>query len=745
MKKIIFLTVLFTIFINNLHAEVINKIIINNNERISEGTIRTYGNIEIGKNYSDDNLNEILKKLYETNFFKNINLEIDNKTLIISVVENQLIQNIEINGIKSKTVTELILKNLILKKKSPFVESEVENDLTRIKKSLILEGYYFSNITSDIVENNNNTINLIFNITLGDKSKIAIIEFTGDKIFKNRTLKNLITAEESKFWKFLSNKKYLNQQNLAIDERLIRAFYLNHGYYDVVVNTSTATLLNDNSFKLTYNIDAGNIYKIKTTNLEIPIDYNVSNFTKVQKLLNELENEIYSFRKISKIVKEIDKISLSREYDFINANILEEKTDDNLLNITFNVTESEKLYVEQINIFGNNITEESLIRNSLEADEGDPFNELLHAKSLNNIKSLNIFKSVKSETLEGSDSVSKIINITIEEKPTGEISLGAGVGTEGGTLGFSVSENNFLGKGIRLSTSLRVSEDTLRGNFTVDNPNFRYSGRALSTNIESTKIDKLSDSGYETSKLGFSIGTRFEKNENLFFKPKLSTYHEQIDTNSTASAALRKQDGSYFENKFTYSFDYDLRDRKYQTSDGTRTIFTQGIPLISEEYALLNSFEITKWRKFDNDMITDISFYARTINSMTDENVRVSDRLGLNSKRLRGFEANKVGPVDNKDFVGGNYATSLNLSASLPMVLQNMEDISVKYFLDFGNVWGVDYSDSVDQSNTLRSSTGFSIDWYTPVGPMNFALIQNLSKAESDKVESFQFNLGTTF
>lgn len=746
MKIIIFISVLvFFNFFNQLKADIINNIIVNNNERISLGTIKTYGKIEIGKDYSEDDLNQILKNLYETKFFKNISLKIDNQVLIIDLIENKLVQTIIIEGIKSTTIKNTILESLIIKEKAPFNESDISKDLSNIKRSLTSEGYYLSNIDSNIIENNNNTVNIVFNIDIGDKSKISIIEFTGDKIFKTKTLKNIITSEENKFWKFISKNKYLNEQKLLLDERLLKKFYLDNGYYDVKVNTSTATILDDNSFKLVFNINAGNLYTVNKTKLEIPIDYNLSNFNEVQKLLNELEGTLYSFSKISKIVKEIDKISLSREYDFINATILEDKLDNNKININFKVTESEKLYVERVNIFGNNITEESVIRSNLEVDEGDPFNELLHAKGLNNIKALNIFKTVNSETIEGSSPSSKIINIEVVEKPTGEISLGAGVGSDGGTVGFSVSENNFLGKGVKLSTSLRISEDTIRGNFSVNNPNFNYSGRSLITNIERVTIDKLSDSGYESSKTGFSLGTSFEKNENLFFSPGVSTYFEKISTNSSASASLKKQEGSYFENKFSYTLDYDLRNQKFRTTDGIRSIFNQSVPLISDDFALSNSYEFKKWHELENSMVVDINFYGKAINSLTDEDVRVSNRLGLSSSRMRGFESGKIGPRDGNDYVGGNYAAAINLSTTLPMLLESFENIDMKYFIDAGNVWGVDYSDTVDESNSIRSSTGLTVNWFTPIGPMNFAFIQNISKASTDKTESFQFNIGTSF
>ena len=621
----------------------------------------------------------------------------------------------------------------------------MEKDLIRIKSSLSIEGYYFSSVTSDIENNLNNTVNLNFNINLGDKVKISKIQFTGDKIVKDRTLRNLITIEESKFWKFLSTTKYLNEQSLLRDERLLKNYYLDEGYYDVIVNASTAKLLDNNSFNVTFNISAGSLYKINDTKLILPIDYDIKNFKEVQKLLDEIKNKNYSFLKISKIVNAIDKVSLSREYDFITAEILEEKISTNKIDIIFKVSESEKLYVERINILGNNITEERVIRGQLEVDEGDPYNELLQAKSLNKIKYLNIFKTVESEVLDGSSPETKIINIKVEEKPTGEVSLGAGVGSDGATIGFSVSENNFLGKGVGLSSSLRVSGDSVKGNFTINNPNFNYSGRALYTNIESSKTDKLVSSGYETSDTGVSIGTKFEEYENLFFSPKISISSEKVNTDSTASAALKKQEGSYFETKFSYGLDYDLRNKSYKTTDGTRTKFNQSIPVLSDDYALINTFQATKWHELNNKMVTDFGFYVSAINSITGEDVKISSRLNFPKSRMRGFETGKIGPVDNKDFVGGNYAMTINFNSTLPMILPSFENIDFKYFLDIGNLWGVDYSEAVNETNTIRSSTGFNINWYTPIGPLNFSLSQNLLKANTDVTETFQFNLGTTF
>ncbi len=745
MKKFFFILTFICFSILNSYADIINELKVTNNKRISEATIITYGQIELGKNYNQDELNKIIKNLYETNFFKDISLNIDNNILFINVVENKIIQSVIIEGVKSQRIQKAILKNLFSKDKAPFLIEKVKIDQTRISTSLDFLGYYMSSVNSKIIENDNDTVDLVFNIDLGKKSKIAKLEFIGDKKIKDRTLRSVIVSEESKFWKFVSNNKYINESTIERDKRLLQNYYLDKGYYDVQIESATVKFVDNESFKLTYKIDAGELYYINSTKLKLPIDYNEENFTSVKKQMNKLNEKRYSLNRITKVIDEIDKISLSREYDFINADFTITKVDQNKLDLVFNISESEKFYIQRINIFGNNITHESVIRNQLEIDEGDPYNELLSAKSINNLKSTRLFKDVSKEVKEGDDISTKIINISVEEKPTGEITIGAGAGTEGGTIGFSVSENNFLGKGIRLGSALRLTEDSITGSFSVTNPNWNYSNKSLSTSLESTNIDKLTDNGYKTNKTGFSFGTGFEQFENVYFTPKISNFYEDLSTSSKASANLKKQSGSYIESKFSYGLDYDMRNQRFQTTDGFRSFFTQVIPIYSDEYSFGNSYDFKTWHKLPNEMVTSLNFYGRMVQSLNDEDVRITNRFYIPNNKLKGFKTRNIGPKDGNDYVGGNYATAVNFDTTLPMLFPTLQNVDVRYFIDAANLWGVDYSDTIDESNKIRSSTGIVVDWFTPIGPLNFSLAQDISKASSDKTESFQFNLGTTF
>ena len=745
MKYILTTLSLLFFLISTSNAVVVKDIKINNNKRITKETIITYGNIQLNKEYNQKELNNIVKDLYDTNFFKKISINIDGKTLILNVEENKIIQSVRVEGVKSNKIKEAILKNLFSKDKSPFLIEKVKTDVNRMKTSLNSIGYYLSDVKSKISENSNDTVDLIFEVNLGDKSKIKKIEFIGDKKIKDRTLRSVIISEEAKFWKFISNNKFVNQDIINRDKRLLRNFYLSKGFYDVDVQSATVKFLDNKSFKLTYKIDAGKIYTVNDTKLVLPIDYDENNFLEVKKELNKLQNKTYSLNKISRVVEEIDKVTLSREYDFINAGYEETIIENNKIDIVFTVTESEKFYVERINIFGNNITHESVIRNKLEIDEGDAFNELLSSKSINNLKATNLFKSVKSSITEGQDLNTKIIDIIVEEKPTGEIMIGAGAGTEGGTLGFSVTENNFLGKGIKLSSSLDLTEDSIRGLFSVTNPNYNYTDKSLSTSVESTNVDKLTDSGYKSTKTGFTFGTGFEQFQNVYFTPRLSNFYEDISTKDTASANLKKQSGSYLESKFSYGLDYDLRNQRFQTTEGFRSKFNQSIPIISDEYSFGNIYDFKTWYKLPNNMVTSFNIYGRSVNSLTGDDVKITNRFWLPRNKLKGFVTRNIGPVDANDYVGGNYGAAVNFDTTLPMIFTNVQNVDVRYFLDTANLWGVDYSSAVDQSNTIRASTGVVVDWFTPIGPLNFSLAQDISKADDDKTETFQFNLGTTF
>ncbi len=743
--KFILLFVISLLFqISIIKAEIINEVIIKGNKRIPNETILMFADVETGKNLNNNELNLIIENLYGTNFFKNISTKFENNILTIVVDENPIIESIKYNGIKSSTLKDFITDNLILKERSSYNEFQIEKDKLNLVNALKRKGYYFASVEVLILDKGENLIDLIYEIETGKKAKIKKISFTGDKVFKDSRLKSIIISEEYKFWKFISGKKYLNEELILFDNKLLKNFYLNKGYYNVKINSSFAKLIDNENFELIFNIDANNKVYFNELNLKLPNDFNEQNFTNINDLFKNLRGKPYSIKRIEKILKKINDLTINEQFVSTKASV-KETLIENRINLEFIISETEKIFISKINIFGNNITKETVIRNQFEVDEGDPFNEILFTRSINNIKSLNFFKDVKYEILDDDTNKIKTINITVEEKPTGEIMAGAGFGTSGTTTAFGVKENNYLGSGIALDAEAEISSETLKGKFSLINPNYKNSDKSLYTRIEATETDRLKNFGYKTNRTGFGFGTSFEYYDNLNLGIGFNSYIEKIDTDSTASTRRQKQKGNYFDNFVNLTFDYDKRNQKFQTTNGFRNYYSLTLPVISETNTLENTFISSNYIEYLDNTVLKSSIYFQSANSITGEDIKLSERTFLPSSRLRGFERGKVGPKDGDDFIGGNFAASLNVSSNIPNFFEDSQTTDFNLFFDMANVWGVDYDSSLDSSNSIRSSIGIGLDWFSPVGPMNFTLSQPITKSSTDITESFRFNLGTTF
>ncbi len=740
-----FILILF-LFTTRVLAESFSDYNVSGNERVSKQAIINFSKLKKGVELSNNDLNNALKNIYETNFFEQVNVNITNDTLNIIVKENPIIQDIQFNGVKAKKYIEILKEQIELKSKSSFNKFTLQNDLNKISNILRQSGYYFSKVDAKQKINPNNTVNIIYDITMGKKAIIGELRFIGDKKFKSSKLQSVIISEEAKFWKFLSTNKYLSRENTELDKRLLKNFYLNRGYYNVNIEDVYTKILDEQNFSLTYKIESGKKFLFNTFKILIPSDYDIKDFDQLKKVFKDLENTKYSYRSIESILNEIDKIAATENYEFIDVTVSETIENDNKINFVFNIKEGDKFYVERINILGNNITNEEFIRQQLIVDEGDPFNNLLHNKTINKLKSKNIFKSVNTKINEGSTDGLKILDISVEEKATGEISAGAGYGSSGSSFMIGIKENNFSGNGIKLDLNLALTEESIKGKFAYTDPNFAYSDRSVTTSIESTTTDREKNFGYKSSLSKVALGTAFEQFENMYFSPNLSVSHEELTTTANASKEYKKQEGSYFDTLLNYAITYENLDSSYKPTDGIRSTFVQELPIISEGSAIINGYQITRYNQIMDESVLTVGLYTRAITTLkSNTDARVSKRLFLPQSKLRGFKAGKVGPKDGTDYVGGNYMAAFNTSMTLPFLLPTFDKVDFSVFFDAANVWHVDYSANVDQGNSIRSSTGVAVDVITPVGPLSFSLSQPLSKADGDETESFRFNLGTTF
>ena len=742
MKKL--LIIIYFLFASNLSAEIIKKIEITGNERVSDETVKVYGGFSVNQDIDNLKINEIIKNLYSTNFFEDINVSVSNKTLYIKLIEYPVINEIIIVGESANKYKEAIKKNIKSKKNGPFVKALIADDEILIKKLYSSLGFNFLEIKSKVETFPKKRVNVYFEIEKGEKTKISKINFKGDRKIRDRRLRDIITSQEAKFWKVLTRNTYLNESNISLDKRLLANYYKSIGYYDVKVLSEIVELKDNFQAEITFNINAGARYKISKISTKVDPVLDKKIFLPLNKIYQEVIGNYYSPFTVKKLLDELDLIISNEDLQFIEHNV-NEILEGDTIEIVINIFEGPKVLVESIEIFGNTVTEETVIRSELLLDEGDPFSKVKIDKSIAELKSRRIFGAVKEEISDGSIPNTKKIKISVEEMPTGEISAGAGIGTNGGSFGFNIKENNWLGKGITVSANADVSEESIKGELSFTDKDYNFTGKELTYSVYNTITDKKEDSGYESKLLGAGVGIAYEKYRDIYFAPGFSLNIDDLTADASASSLLKKQAGSSTDFMFNYSVFTDKRDRSFMPTKGNLTSFSQSIPIYAEESYLRNSFSTSHYKEFSEDIIGALKFSASTINGLKGDDVRVSKRSFLSSRKLRGFKAGKVGPKDGEDYIGGNYTTALNLEANFPNFFPEKSNAEVGVFFDAGNVWGVDYSDSLDDSNEIRSTLGFNLSWISPAGPMTFVISNNVSKASTDQDESFNFRLGTTF
>ena len=740
-KALLTFIILFLSSISN--AEIVKKIQIEGNNRVSEETIKVYGEININEDLNETGVNAILKNLYSTNFFEDVKIEFNNNILKITLKEYPVVNQLIIIGEKKKGYVEEIKKLINLKEKKSFIKAYLSKDIETIKKIYSSLGYNFSKVDAKVKIIDTNRVDLLIEIERGTQTKISSINFIGNKNVRSKRLKDVIASEEDKFWKFITRNTNLSENLINLDKRLLVNYYKSNGYYDVKISSNIAEIGSTGNADLVYTIDEGIRYVISKISTEVDAVFDKNIFFPLNKSFKKYVGEYYSPFKVKRLLEDLDELIEDNNLQFVEHNVQEEIV-GNTITIKLNIFEGEKNIVERINIKGNVTTNEDVIRGELIIDEGDPLTKLNLEKSIAEIKERRIFKDVDYTITDGSSSNAKVIDIQVEEQATGEISAGAGIGTSGGTVAFSIKENNWLGEGKNVSFEIELSDESVAGDLTFSDPNYDYLGNSFYYALSSEKNDKP-DQGYENSIIAGSIGTSFEQYKDFDLSLGLALSLDDLQTENNASSSLKKQAGTFSEFSANYGFTYDKRNRVFMPTSGSIVSFGQSLPVYADKKFIGNTFTASTYKSFSEDIVGAGKIYISTVNGVGNDDVRLSKRKGLSTRRLRGFEKNKVGPVDGSDHIGGNYAAALNLETNLPNVFPENSNADLGVFLDFGNVWGVDYDDTLDDSNKIRSSTGIAVNYMSPIGPLSFVLSQDLSKADTDKTESFSFNLGTTF
>ena len=724
----------------------IKKVNIAGNIRVNSNTIESLVDKKI-INVDSIYINNLTKKIYDTDFFSDVKINYNQDALTIIVVENPIVNFFYINGIKDSDLDQ-VNKIITLKENSIFSSSKLKKDIQQTKDFFNQTGYYQASIVPDVIKVENNQINLIINIDKKEISRIKNIYFIGNKFFNSSQLLDVISSSEDGWWKLFSSTP-LSEPRIEYDKQLLKEFYKNKGFFDVQIESTFASLDKNNNFFLTFSINAGKKYKFGDFDLKtIGSIYKEEDINDIKKISSDLlKNEIYSTEIISKLNKKVTTYLETKKYNNFEINIQELKKNDEAVNINLQLSEGQKFLIEKINIKGNSITEEKVIRDNMILSEGDYLNSTKVKKSVDNIKAKQLFSKVEYKIEDSEKKNFKDFNLFVKEQPTGSITAGIGYGTNGGIFEAGINEKNFLGQGILLNFNGQLSTEKISGTFNYNDPNFKNTNKELAFSLFSEKDDYV-NAGYENKRVGINFATKYEIYEDILFRPNLGIQYDNLNiTGTTVSNLLRSRQGNTASSSVGYIFSIDKRDSRFNPTSGGVFYFSQDIDtFISDIPAFKTGIGATVYNELFSDKFIG-SAKARLANStaINNKDVKISDRIYSSSSELRGFEPRGVGPVDGNDHIGGNNVATLSLKSTFPNPVPDSLRPTTYVFLDIGNVWGVDYSNSISSSSKIRSTTGIAMDIMSPIGPLSFTYSIPISKASTDKEQNFLFNIGSSF
>jgi outer membrane protein insertion porin family len=736
--------IFFLILTNTVFAEI-KKINIIGNVRVNSSTIESLVDKKI-PNIDSIYINNLTKKIYDTDFFADVKISFNQETLSITVVENPIVNFFYINGIKDSDLDQ-INKIITLKENSIFSTSKLKKDIEATKEFLNASGYYQASIVPDIIKIDNNQINLIINIDKKEISKIKNIYFIGNKYFSNSQLMDVVTSTEDGWWKFFSTSS-LSEQRIEYDKQLLKEFYKSKSFYEVQIESVFASVDKNNNFTLTFSINSGKKFKFGDYDLKFSgLVLKEEDTNEIKNISNKLlNNQFYSPLTINKLNKLVTDLLDTKRYGNFEINIQDIKAVDEKINVIVQLNEGQKSLVNKINIRGNTITEEKVIRDNLAVSEGDQLNLSKVRKSVDNVKSKQLFSKVDYKIEDSDKKNFKDLNLFVKEQPTGNIGAGLGYGTNGALFEVSVNERNFLGQGIALNFTGRLSSDVVRGEFSYVDPNYANSNKELATSLFS-ELDDYKNSGYQNKRAGIRVATKYEIYEDFFFRPNLGVQFDKLEVTGNASSLLRSRQGDFTTTSFGYNFLYDHRDSKFNPTSGSVISFDQNVATLFSDIPTISTGVGAVFYKelFSDKFVGSAKARLANVVAFNDKDVKLSDRLFTSANDLRGFEQRGVGPVDSGDHIGGNNLATLSLKSTFPNPIPENLRATTFLFLDMGNVWGADYSSAISDSSKLRTSTGVAIDLISPIGPLSFTYSIPLSKVSTDREQNFLFNIGSSF
>jgi outer membrane protein insertion porin family len=750
---------------------VIQDIRVEGNKRVEPETVRSYLTFSTGDAYDPAKVDESLKALFATGLFQDVRIRREGSTIVIVLLENPIVSRVAFEG-NREVEDDTLAAEVQLKARAVYTRARVQADVQRILDVYRRQGLYAAQVDPKIINLDNNRIDVVFEISEGPSTKVRAINFIGNSAFSDSQLRYVISTTQTNLLSFLKGTNVYDPDRLNLDRELLRQFYMKNGYADVRIVSATADLDRDGrGFFITFTIEEGERYRFGPIDVESALPS--VNVDALRHVILTRTGRVYNAEKVEKTVEALTIEVSQQGYAFGQVRPRFERDEaTHTMGIVYTIDEGPRIYIERINIVGNFRTEDNVIRREFRLAEGDAFNRLLVEAARKRLRALGFFKTVDIDTQPGSAPDRVIIVVKVEEQPTGELSFGAGYSTSEGVIGdISITERNLMGKGQYVRLGFSGSLERAQVDFSFTEPHFLDRNLAAGFDLFHKEVDFQDVASFSQRDTGGDIRLGFPIADNTQLGLRYKFEHEEIfDVSNNASLAVKESAGTSNVSSVGYTVAYDTRNLPQSPTSGVFASFSQDLAGVGGDVNYIRSVaDARAYYPITNKITLVGRVQGGDIEGWGGDDVRMTDLFFKGGETIRGFKRAGIGPRDacedpvtgervrpcSKDSLGGKvyWATTAELRFPFPFIPDNL-GMQGAVFVDAGSLF--DPSDFalnavakegsfMFDSSQVRLSSGFSIIWQSPLGPLRADIAQALLKADFDKTEIFRFGASTNF
>ncbi len=729
--------------------DIIRAIAVEGAGRVEPSTVRSYLLVREGDAFDAHRIDRSLKSLFATGLFADVSMDREGQTLVIKVVENPVINRIAFEGNK-RIKDEELLKEITLRPRVIYTRTKVQNDVSRLQEIYRREGRFAAKIEPKVIQLDQNRIDLVFELDEGALTKVQNIRFIGNNAFDDGDLREVIRTVETRWYRFLTSDDTYDPDRLTFDGELLRRFYLKSGYADFrVLSTATEMTPDRKNFFITFTLEEGERYRLG----DISINSKLPDL-KPEDLVGGLElisGDWYSATLVESTIDQLTDASGNAGYAFVDVRPqMTRNRESRIIDIVFEVNEGPRVFVERIDIKGNVRTLDEVIRREFKLVEGDAFNVSKMRRSLSRIQALDFFAKVDLDQKEGSAPDKTIVEVAVEEKSTGSLSLGVGYTTGvGPTFEFSVQEKNLVGRGQKLSLAFQYSAKRKTANLSFTEPYFMDRDVSAGFDVYRSLSNQQKSSSFDSEETGLTLRFGYPITEALRQSWRYSISQNKVsNVKDTASLLIKAQEGNSILSEVGHTLAYDRRNSTLHPTDGYYIRMNNSLAgLGGNARYFKNHVSAVSYTSIREGWVLSFRGAAGVVNGLG-EDVNITDRYFLGGSSLRGFATAGIGPRDKNtnDALGGELTYSGSVELLLPLGLPPELGISGKLFSDFGSVTRVNpTSANVLDSGSIRSSAGVGVAWISPIGPIGLDYAVPITKESYDDTEAFRISFGTRF